>query len=150
MNLLHRPILTKRDIILNWIPRITVVFIIAQTLPFKFSGAPETVALFEQLGMEPHGRYFIAVVELIAVIALLTPWYIIGAVISLSIISAANFLHFAKLGIEIDNDGGTLFWLSVVVLLNSIWIQYYWHRLRKRKKVFFEYSDKDTIDMMIE
>jgi len=148
MNFLHRPTITKRDA-LHWIPRITVAFILAQTLPFKFSGAPETIALFEELGMEPYGRYFIAIVELVAVITLLTPWYIVGAIISLSIISAANFLHFAKLGIEINNDGGALFWMSVIVLFNSIWIQYYWQKLRRKKRVYLDFSRSESNDMIL-
>ena len=80
----------------------------------------------------------------------MSPWYIIGAIISLSIISAANFLHFAKLGIEIQGDGGALFWMSVIVLLNSIWIQYYWNKMRKQKKFRLDYRNEEASDLLIQ
>jgi len=96
---------TRRDII-HVIPRLIVVVIIAQTLPFKYSGHEESVWIFSQMGWEPWGRYLIAIVETIAIILLISRWYIIGSIITLSVISAANFLHFTRLGININGDGG--------------------------------------------
>ena len=43
-----------------------VVGIVGQTLFFKFTAAPESVALFTQLGLEPFGRVGIGVAELVA------------------------------------------------------------------------------------
>ena len=116
------------------IPRLIVAIILAQTLPFKFSGAEESVWIFQQIGWEPGGRYLIASIETVATLLLLTNYYIFGAIISLSIISAANFLHFTKLGFIVNDDGGTLFILSIIVIFCSLWIVLYWNMQRVEQK----------------
>ena len=75
----------------------------------------------------------IAVVETIAIILLISPVYIIGSIITLSIISAANFLHFTRLGININGDGGLLFVLSIIVILCSLFIVVHWNRMRTQQ-----------------
>lgn len=125
--------LTTKDLI-HVIPRLIVVIVIGQTLPFKYSGHPESIWIFEQMGWEPWGRYMIAIIETIAILLLLSSWYIIGAIISLSIISAANFLHFTRLGLEINGDGGLLFRLSILVIICSLSIVVVWNRIRMQNK----------------
>jgi len=125
--------LQKKDIA-HLIPRLIVIFIIGQTLPFKYSGHPDSVWIFEQMGWEPWGRYLIAMIETTAVILLLTRWYIAGAIISLSIISAANFMHFTRLGFDINGDGGFLFQMSIIVIISSLAIVIIWNRSRIRKQ----------------
>ena len=123
----------KRDL-MHVIPRLLVVFIIGQTLPFKYSGHPDSVWIFEQMGWEPWGRYLIALIETSAVILLLTKRYIAGAIISLSLISAANFMHFTRLGFDVNGDGGFLFKMSIVVILSSLMIIIVWNRNRSKKQ----------------
>lgn len=131
----------KNDL-LHWIPRIIVAIIIGQTLPFKFSGAKESVEIFSQLNMEPYGRLGIAMIETAAIILLLSRFYILGAIMSLSLISAANFLHFVKLGFVINDDGGLLFLLSIIVIVCSLWIVIYWNnRKKRRKRVRFNFAE---------
>ncbi|WP_420317420.1 DoxX family protein [Ekhidna sp.] len=132
------------------IPRLIVAIILAQTLPFKFSGAEESVWIFERIGWEPWGRYLIASIESVATIFLLTNYYIIGSIISLSIISAANFLHFTKLGFIVNDDGGSLFIMSIIVIFCSLWIVVHWNMQRVEKKTSnFEFkfdNDEDLIE----
>ena len=40
----------------SWIARSVVALILVQTLFFKFTAAPESVYIFETVGMEPWGR----------------------------------------------------------------------------------------------
>ena len=120
--------------LIHIIPRLIVAIILAQTLPFKFGGAEESVWIFEQIGWEPWGRYLIASIETVSTLLLLTNYYIFGAVISLSIISAANFLHFTKLGFIVNDDGGLLFILSIIVIFCSLWIVLYWNMRRVEPK----------------
>ena len=123
------------------IPRLIVAIILAQTLPFKFGGAEESIWIFEQIGWEPWGRYLIASIETVSTLLLLTNLYIFGAIISLSIISAANFLHFTKLGFIVNDDGGLLFILSIVVIFCSLWIVLYWNMRRvEQKAANFEFD----------
>lgn len=122
----------KKDL-LHVVPRLVIILIIGQTLPFKYLGAEESVWIFEQMGWEPWGRYLIAVIETSAIILLASAYYIIGAITTLSIISAANFMHFTRLGFDINGDGGTLFVMSIIVILCSLFIVIYWNRQRMKE-----------------
>lgn len=133
----------SKETAILWVPRIIVVIVIGQTLPFKFLGAEESVRLFSMINWEPYGRIGIALIETTAVILLLSSYYIIGALISLSIISAASFLHFVKLGFIVNDDGGFLFAMSVVVVVCSLWIVIQWNRTRPSKIIQFEITESE-------
>ena len=106
---------------LSWAARIIVAIILLQTLFFKFTGAPESIYIFEKMGMEPWGRIGSGIVELIAGILILIPnTKIYGAILSLGVISGAIISHLTKLGIEVQNDGGTLFGMAVLVFVLSL------------------------------
>ena len=105
-----------------WIARIAAAFILLQTVFFKFTGAPESIALFETIGMEPWGRYGSGALELVAAVLLLLPaarFAATGSVLALGLMTGAIFLHLTKLGIEVQGDGGTLFAMAIVVLVSS-------------------------------
>ncbi len=106
--------------------RIIAAGILLQTLFFKFSGAPESIYIFSQLGVEPWGRFFTAVIELIVSILLLIPaTSAVGALMSLGVMGVALMSHIFILGIQVQNDGGTLFFLAVTVFLCSLVIVYF-------------------------
>ncbi len=105
---------------LLWLMRLVVAGILLQTLFFKFTGAAESVYIFEALGVEPYGRIGSGVVELIAsVLTLLPSTVAIGALLSLGLMTGAIVSHVAVLGIEIMGDGGLLFALAIVVFVCS-------------------------------
>lgn len=107
--------------IIIWLFRIIPALILFQTLFFKFSGAPESVFIFEQVGMEPLGRYGSGVFELIAAILLILPKYSwLGASMSLVVLSGALFFHLTSLGIDVQNDGGQLFIYAVIGWITSL------------------------------
>lgn len=108
----------KSKSILDLALRIIPAVILLQTLYFKFSGAPESIYIFETLGLEPVGRIGLGVVELIVAILILIPrttW--LGAILGAGIMSGALFSHITKLGIVVQNDGGTLFTLALVTFI---------------------------------
>jgi hypothetical protein len=117
--------LSKPLAITSWVLQVLVAVILGQTLFFKFSGAPESVYIFETMGMEPWGRYATATAELVAVVLLLVPrTAVFGALLALMVITGAIGGHLTKLGIAITlpdgtRDGGTLFALAVAVFLAS-------------------------------
>jgi len=97
--------------------RIIPAIILLQTLFFKFSAAPESVYIFEQLGLEPWGRIGLGVVELLVAILILMPRTTgLGALLGIGIMLGAIFLHLTQLGIVVQDDGGTLFILALVTL----------------------------------
>jgi hypothetical protein len=106
--------------------KIIVAAILLQTLYFKFTGAPESVYIFETVGMEPWGRIGSGIAELLAVMLLFIPkgtW--LGAVTALGVITGALFFHLTTLGIEVQGDGGFLFILACVVFVASSIILWY-------------------------
>lgn len=112
--------LTKNQKIISWIARLAVAGIFFQTLFFKFTGAAESVYIFEQLGAEPWGRIGSGIVELITGVLILIPaTTAVGAVLALGVISGAIVSHLTVLGIEVQGDGGTLFILACVVFVGA-------------------------------
>lgn len=109
----------KTKNILSWGLRVIAAVIMLQTLFFKFTGAEESIYIFEQIGLEPLGRYGSGIVELIAGLLLFTRFYAIGAALGLGTISGAIFFHLTSLGIEVQGDGGYLFALAILVFLAS-------------------------------
>ncbi len=122
--------------IIAWIAQVIVAAILAQTLFFKLTYAPETQTIFAQLGGRPAATAS-AVVELVAVILLLIPrTAIYGALLALTTISGAIMAHLFLLGVRIPDpssggdDGGLLFILAWVVAVASsviVWLR--WHEL---------------------
>ena len=111
--------------------RLIVAAILIQTLRFKFTAHPDSVYIFQTVGLEPYGRIAIGVLELIAGILLLIPKTIwLGATLTISVIGGAIFMHLTKLGIEINNDSGILFITAVVTFIISVIILY-----MSRKKI---------------
>ena len=107
----------------SWFLQFVVAVILLQTLFFKFTGAPESKYIFETLGAEPWGRLGSGVAELLASVLLLTPaTVVLGALLSLGVISGAIVSHLTILGIEVQGDGGLLFALACVVFLASLTI----------------------------
>ncbi len=107
----------KTQKIISWVCQIIAAIILSQTLFFKFTGAPESIALFTKLGVESWGRIGSGVMELIAVILLLIPrTSVLGALLGVAIMLGAIFSHLTVLGILWAGDA-TLFILAVVTLI---------------------------------
>lgn len=105
----------------SWALQVLAALILGQTLWFKFTAAPESVAIFEALGAEPWGRVGSGVVELLAVVLLLVPaTAAYGALLALGVMLGAVLSHLTLLGIEVAGDGGTLFALALVTLASSL------------------------------
>lgn len=111
--------------VVYWIIKLTAVVILLQTLFFKFTGASESVYIFETLGVEPYGRIGSGVVELLAsVFILFRRTTLLGALMAAGTMFGALVSHLFILGIVIQNDGGTLFTLAIITLVCSLLIIY--------------------------
>ncbi len=107
-----------KNSIFIWIIKLVAVIILVQTLFFKFTGAEESVYIFSKLGAEPFGRIGSGVIELIASILILIPrTTLLGALIGMGTMLGAIVSHLLILGIEVKNDGGTLFILAIITFL---------------------------------
>jgi hypothetical protein len=116
--------MTKPMNIISWIIRIVIALIFLQTLFFKFTGAEESKYIFTSLmgaEYEAYGRIGSGLMELAAAVLILNPGTVVyGALLSLAAISGAIFSHLTKLGIVVQDDGGTLFGLAVNVFILSV------------------------------
>jgi putative oxidoreductase len=104
--------------ILYWGARLLAALILLQTLFFKFTASPESVYIFTKVGMEPWGRIMVGILELIAGVMLVIPktaW--LGAILALGLMVGAIGMHLTLLGIEVQGDGGYLFFLALIVTI---------------------------------
>lgn len=105
--------------VFTWFLRFFVAVILLQTLYFKFTAAAESVYIFSKLGMEPYGRIATGIFELVAAVLILMPrTTIFGALLGLGLMIGAVVSHIFVLGIEVQNDRGTLFMLALLVLIS--------------------------------
>ena len=113
--------LSTSALVVSWICRIAAAVILLQTLYFKFTGAPESVYIFTNVGLEPWGRYASGVAELFAAILLLFPRTVwAGALLAAGVMAGAIGSHLTKLGIVVQDDGGLLFALALAVLICAL------------------------------
>jgi uncharacterized membrane protein YphA (DoxX/SURF4 family) len=131
--------------VVPWVAQVVVALILAQTLFFKFTYAPETRSIFESRGGRPAAT-LVGLAELLCVLLLLTPrCAAAGAAVALGVIGGAIVTHLTSLGIEVRNpdtgegDGGLLFGLALAVAAGALVVLWYrWKqlpfidRLRKR------------------
>lgn len=100
------------------ISSILAAIILLQTLYFKFTGAPESVYIFSQLGLEPYGRIGTGVMELIiSVLLIFKRTSLFGSILGIGVILGAILSHLFVLGIEVQNDGGLLFGMAILVFI---------------------------------
>ncbi len=104
---------------ISWVFQIIVAAVLGVTLLPKLTGAAIPVALFTELGMEPHGRYLIASLELLAVLLILIPSSVIyGAFLAAGLMMGAIIGHITKIGFE--GDLGRIGFMAIVVFTSSI------------------------------
>lgn len=114
-----------------------ISFVFIQSLFFKYTNSPETQHIFGTLDAWAAGfgfpglfvppgifnAYVIGTAELIASAFLLKGLFFkkplatgLGALLAVGVISGAIFFHlFTPLGIEVQGDGGTLFFMAIGV-----------------------------------
>jgi uncharacterized membrane protein YphA (DoxX/SURF4 family) len=89
----------KKNHIISWIVQIIVAAILCYPAWGKLTSSTVEVELFTVLGMEPHGRYIIGLLESLAIILLMIPRSAVwGAFLALCIMSGAFLAHATKIG----------------------------------------------------
>lgn len=112
--------MNKKQFYIERILAIIAATILLQTLYFKFTAHPDSVYIFTEMGVEPFGRISLGIIELIASILLLYPKTShIGGVLGIGIMLGAIISHLFILGVNVNNDGGTLFILATTVFVCS-------------------------------
>lgn len=113
-------------VLVPWSAQVLAAVILAQTLYFKFTYAPETRHIFGPLGGRPAAT-FVGLLELACVAQLLVPrTAAFGAVLALALMGGALMTHLTMIGVAVTNpdtgesDGGLLFGLALVVALCAL------------------------------
>ncbi len=123
----NRLTLPRNARVVSWIAQLVAAVILLQTLFFKFTGAPEAVAIFERLGVEPWGRIGLGVVELVTALMLIVPrTAALGGLAAMGLMVGAIGSHLTVLGIEHEGDGGALFimaWVTLVAAGTVAWLR---------------------------
>ena len=100
--------------------RILVSIILLYTLRFKLLAHPDSVFIFSKIGIEPYGRLFVGIIELIASFLIVAPRTIwIGALMSLVMMTSLLFVHLTILGVEVRNDHGLSFYFALIAWISS-------------------------------
>ena len=114
----------NKDTLLRVAAFVTAILFL-QTLYFKFTGHPESVALFTTLGVEPWGRWATGIIELIAsILIVIRTTSVIGAFIGAGLMTGAIASHLLVIGVDSNGDGGTLFTFAIVAFVCSVFILY--------------------------
>ena len=114
---------------LPFVLRLIIAIILIQTLRFKFTGDDVSVYIFSKVGLEPVGRIGIGIAELIAGLLLLfrkTAWA--GALLTIGLIGGAIMMHLTQLGIEVQGDGGLLFYTAIITFSLSVIVLYIYRK----------------------
>lgn len=113
--------MSRSQHVVSWVLQVGVAVILLQTLFFKFTGAEESVYIFQTVGAEPWGRIGSGILELIAAILLLIPALSpYGAALTLGLMTGAILSHLTVLGIDVKGDGGLLFGLAALAFAGSL------------------------------
>lgn len=104
-----------------WIFQIIAGAILLYAGFLKFNQNPIDIEIFTALGMEPQGRYLIALIEVIAGIFLLYPLTAAsGALIGVGVMMGAIIAHSTHLGFFPQGDNGTHIVLLLAVFLSCV------------------------------
>ena len=117
----------NKVLIIDWALRLALAGLyIAMGVP-KFGDQAITIHIFTSIGVEPWGRYFTGVIEILIAVMLLVPkTTLVGVLLSLATLTGALLAHFLVLGIVIQNDsgsvndGGQIFSMAIVMLVLTI------------------------------
>lgn len=113
----------KSSQIVTLILRLCVAALLGWAGSLKLSSSPSEIALFTTLGMEPHGRFLVGVLEIAAGILILVPAsFIPGAILTWGLMAGAILAHLTKIGVS--GQSGIFFAAAVATLIAASLILY--------------------------
>lgn len=117
----------SKSVILIWAMKIILAGLYIMVAIPKFGSVDLTMHIFQTLGIEPWGRYFTGVTELLVALLILIPaTTIYGVALSIMTLLGAFAAHFFVIGIVVKNasgsinDGGEIFTTAIILLVLSI------------------------------
>ncbi len=112
---------SKLNFYIERVSSLVAAILFLQSVYFKFIAASGSIFIFTEIGIEPYGRIIIGVLELVVTVLLIfRKTSLLGAILGLGFILGVIFTHLFILGINVQNDGGLLFGMAIVVLISVI------------------------------
>ncbi|WFS03624.1 hypothetical protein [Rhizobium tumorigenes] len=117
--------------LLTWVAALYIAWVFLSNEQYKILGHPQAIWLFTLLtdwmhipGHEKALRLFTASCEVLsAVLVVIPPTRMYGAVLALGVMTGAIFFHLASpLGIDPAHDGGKLFTSAILTWLSAVFI----------------------------
>ena len=109
----------KARVALTWLAQVVAAAILGMASLAKLTSAPDAVALFTLLGVEPWGRFLLGSVELLTALLLLWPKSaVVGGGLGVVLMLGAIATHLFRIGITYGGDA-SLFLMATIVLLAS-------------------------------
>ena len=110
--------MTRTQTMLAWVAQLVAGGILGLAGLMKLMAQPASIALFQELGAEPWGRYLVGLAELTAAVLLLIPATAArGGILALVLMAGAMGTHLFRIGINYNGDGGSLFGMAVTVAM---------------------------------
>ena len=110
---------SRATTIIAWIAQVLAAAILITAASSKLTSAPDAIALFSTLGVEPWGRFALGSVELLTAALLLFPRTAgIGGLFGIVLMTGAIATHLFKIGVMYGGDP-SLFIMAVLVFLSS-------------------------------
>ena len=106
--------LSKSATIMAWVAQLAAAGILGMAGVMKWISAPDSIQLFEELGVEPWGRYLMGTAELTTTLLLLVPRTAVwGGAGAMALMAGAIGVHVFRIGIVYNGDA-SLFMMAMI------------------------------------
>jgi hypothetical protein len=116
--------LSKSATVVSWIAQFAAAGILGMAGVMKWISAPDSIRLFEELGVEPWGRYLMGTAEVVTTLLLLVPRTAVwGGTAAMALMAGAIGVHVFRIGIVYNGDA-SLFMMAMTAFIAGlvVWI----------------------------
>jgi uncharacterized membrane protein YphA (DoxX/SURF4 family) len=112
--------MSKPATIVSWVAQLAAAAILGMAGVMKWISAPDSIRLFEELGVEPWGRYLMGTAELVTTLLLLVPRTAVwGGVAAMALMAGAIGVHVFRIGMVYNGDA-SLFIMAMVTFIAGL------------------------------
>lgn len=112
--------LSKSATVVSWVALLAAAGILGMAGVMKWISAPDSIRLFEELGVEPWGRYLMGTAELVTTLLLLVPRTAVwGGAAAMALMAGAIGVHIFRIGIVYNGDA-SLFMMAMLAFLAGL------------------------------
>lgn len=111
---------SKTATIASWLAQLAAAAILGMAGVMKWISAPDSIRLFEELGVEPWGRYLMGTAELATALLLLVPKTAVwGGAGTMALMAGAIGVHVFRIGIVYNGDA-SLFMMAMIAFVAGV------------------------------